>query len=277
MVVETGYAEVDGGRLYYETSGKGPALVLIHAGFLDSRMWDTQFQLFSESHRVIRYDVRGFGKSDVARTKFSDYKDLHGLLDHLRVKTASLVGVSNGGRIASDFAVEYPSMVNHLVLVSPGMSGYKSSGPEEEKMWEEFDAQMKPQEDAVREGRAADTVAMDVTTWGSAQTPANRERITQIATDNFHVQVENPWKLQVPPEPRTWHRLSQIRTPTLLIIGDRDVAPQIVMVDNIHSHIRGSKKVLIQGADHIVNMSKPDEFNRTVLEFLRAQTQEIQA
>jgi len=277
MVVETGYAEVDGGRLYYETSGKGPALVLIHAGFLDSRMWNTQVQLFSENYRVIRYDVRGFGKSDVARTKFSDYKDLHGLLDHLRVKTASLVGVSNGGRIASDFAVEYPSMVNNLVLVSPGMSGYKSSGPEEEKMWEEFDAQMKPQEDAVREGRAADTVAMDVTTWGSAQTPAKRERITQIAMDNFHVQVENPWKLQVPPEPRTWHRLSQIRAPTLLIIGDRDVAPQIVMVDNIHSHIRSSKKVLIKGADHIVNMSKPDEFNRTVLEFLRAQTQEIQA
>ncbi len=275
--METGYAEVDGGRLYYETSGKGPALVLIHAGFLDSRMWNTQVQLFSENYRVIRYDVRGFGKSDVARTKFSDYKDLHGLLDHLRVKTASLVGVSNGGRIASDFAVEYPSMVNNLVLVSPGMSGYKSSGPEEEKMWEEFDAQMKPQEDAVREGRAADTVAMDVTTWGSAQTPAKRERITQIAMDNFHVQVENPWKLQVPPEPRTWHRLSQIRAPTLLIIGDRDVAPQIVMVDNIHSHIRGSKKVLIKGADHIVNMSKPDEFNRTVLEFLRAQTQEIQA
>jgi len=262
--------------LYYETSGKGPALVLIHAGFLDSRMWDTQFQLFSENYRVIRYDVRGFGKSDVARTKFSDYKDLRVILDHLGAQTASLVGVSNGGRIASDFAVEYPSMVDHLVLVSPGMSGYKSSGPEEEKMWEEFDAQMKPQ-DAVREGRAADTVAMDVTTWGSAQTPAKRERITQIAMDNFHVQVENPWKLQVPPEPRTWHRLSQIRAPTLLIIGDRDVAPQIVMVDNIHSHIRGSKKVLIKGADHIVNMSKPDEFNRTVLEFLRAQTQEIQA
>ncbi len=275
--METGYADVDGGRLYYETSGKGPALVLIHAGFLDSRMWDTQFQLFSQNYRVIRYDVRGFGKSDVARIKFSDYKDLRGLLDHLRVKTASLVGVSNGGRIASDFVVEYPSMVNHLVLVSPGMSGYKPSGPEEEKMWEEFDAQMKPQEDAVREGRAADTVAMDVTTWGFAQTPANRERITQIAIDNFHAQVENPWKLQVPPEPRTWHRLSQIRTPTLLVIGDRDVAPQIVMVDNIHSHIRGSKKVLIQGADHIVKMSKPDEFNRTVLEFLRAQTQEIQA
>ena len=277
MLVETGYADVDGGRLYYETSGKGPALVLIHAGFLDSRMWDIQFQLFSENYRVIRYDVRGFGNSDVARTKFSDYKDLCRILDHLEAKTASLVGVSNGGRIASDFAVEYPSMVDHLVLVSPGMSGYKFSGPEEEKLWEEFDKQMKPQEEADRESRAADAVEMDVNAWAPAQTLANRERITQIAMDNFHVHVENPWKLQVPPEPRTWERLSNIRVPTLLIIGDRDVPAQILMVDNIHTHIPGSKKVLIQGADHIVNMSKPDEFNRTVLEFLRTQTQEIQA
>jgi len=276
-VVEAGYAEVDGGSLYYETSGEGPALVLIHAGFLDSRMWDTQFQLFSENYKVIRYDVRGFGRSDVARTKFSDYEDLRQLLDHLRVKTASLVGVSNGGRIASDFAVEYPSMVDRLVLVSPGIAGYKSSDPEEEKLWEEFERQMKPQEDADREGRAADAVEMDVDAWASAQTPANRERITQIAMDNFHVHVENPWKLQVPPEPRTFQRLSQIRIPTLLIIGDRDVPAQILMVDNVHTHIPGSKKVLIRGADHIVNMSKPDEFDRTVLEFLKQQTQEIRA
>jgi len=275
--VETGRAEVDGGRLYYETSGNGPAIVLIHAGFLDLRMWDPQIPVFSKTNRVIRYDVRGFGKSDIARNTYSDYKDLRALLYHLRVKTASLVGVSNGGRIAADFAVEYPSMLDHLVLVSPGMSGYKSSGPEEDKMWEEFDKQMKPQEIADREGRAVDAVEMDVNAWASAQTPVNRERIRQVALDNFHVHVENPWKLQVPPEPRTFQRLPQIRTPTLVIIGDRDVPPQILLTDNIHSHIPGSKRVLIPGADHIVNMSKPDEFNITVLEFLKREIQEIQA
>lgn len=275
--METGYAEVDGGRLYYETAGMGPALVLIHAGFLDGRMWDPQIPVFSKTHRVIWYDVRGFGKSAIARSTYSDYKDLRALLYHLRVKTVSLVGVSNGGRIAADFAVEYPSMLDHLVLVSPGMSGYKSSGPEEDKMWEEFDKQMKPQEVADREGRAADAVEMDVNAWASAQTPANRERIRQIALDNFHVHVENPWKLQVPPEPRTFQRLSQIRIPTLVVIGDRDVPPQILLTNNIHSHIPGSKRVLIPGADHIPNMSKPDEFNKAVLEFLRVQAQEIRA
>jgi 3-oxoadipate enol-lactonase len=275
--VETGYAEVDGGRLYYETSGNGPALVLIHAGFLDLRMWDRQIPVFSKTNRVIRYDVRGFGKSDIARNTYSDYKDLRALLYHLRVKTASIVGVSNGGRIAADFAVEYPSMLDHLVLVSPGMSGYKSSGPEEDKMWEEFDKQMKPQEVADREGRAVDAVEMDVNAWASAQTPVSRERIRQIALDNFHVHVENPWKLQVPPEPRTFQRLSQIRTPTLIVIGDRDVPPQILLTDNIHSHIPRSKRVLIPGADHIANMSKPNEFNIAVLEFLKQETQEIRA
>src|SRR4029077_15492530 len=94
---QTGYAKVDGGRLYYETSGDGPALVLIHAGFLDSRMWDHQISPFSKSHKVIRYDVRGFGKSDIARTKYSDYKDLHGIIDHRAVKRVPIVGASNGG------------------------------------------------------------------------------------------------------------------------------------------------------------------------------------
>src|SRR5207253_9454012 len=139
------------------------------------------------------------------------------------------------------------------------------------------DKRMKAEAEADRAGRAADEGEMEVNAWAAAQTVARRGRITQSAMDNFHVHVENPWKLQVPPEPRTWERLSNIRVPTLLIIGDRDVPAQILMVDNIHTHIPGSKKVLIQGGDHIVNISKPDEFNRTVLEFLRTQTQEIQA
>jgi hypothetical protein len=118
---------------------------------------------------------------------------------------------------------------------------------------------------------------MDVNAWASAQTPVNRERIRQIALDNFHVQIENPWKLQVPPEPRTFERLSKIRTPTLVIIGDRDVPPQILLTDNIHSHIPGSKRVLIPGGDHLANMSKPHEFNIAVLQFLKQEAQEIRA
>ncbi len=107
-------------------------------------MWDEQFQLFAQRFRVIRYDVRGYGKSDRPQSNFSDYKDLYSLLNHLKVKSTNLVGVSNGGRIALDFVVEYPGMANSLVLVGTGVKGREVSSPEEEKAWDEFDVQMKP-------------------------------------------------------------------------------------------------------------------------------------
>ena len=78
----SGTVPVQDGKLYYEIKGKGHPIILIHAGFLDRRMWDEQFELFSNSYKVVRYDVRGFGRSSKAETKFSDYEDLHALLQY---------------------------------------------------------------------------------------------------------------------------------------------------------------------------------------------------
>ena len=266
----TGYAPVENGRLYYEVAGNGPALVLIHAGFLDSRMWEEQFKIFSHDHKVVRYDVRGFGKSDIANAKFSDARDLHDLLKHLRIERANIIGVSNGGRILFDFAVRYSEIVQSLIPVAPGMRGYKSSDPEEERLWKEFEESMKPQAIADKEGRARDAVEMDVNAWASAQSPDSRKQIFGIAMDNFHVYQEDPWKFQVSPDPPAFQRLSEIHVPTLFIIGDRDVPAQVLMTHNIQRHMPRSKIVTIPGADHIVNMSKPEEFNRTVLGFLES-------
>jgi pimeloyl-ACP methyl ester carboxylesterase len=240
-------------------------------------MWDPQFELFSKHYKVVRYDVRGFGKSDIAKTKFSDHKDLHALLKHLKLERASIMGVSNGGRIALDFAVEFPGMVQSLILVSPGVSGYKSTDLEEKSLWQEFDEQMKPQEIADKEGRAADAVEMDINAWASQTNPESRQRVREIAMDNFHVQADNPWKLSVRPDPPTFERLSSIHVPTLFILGDKDVPAQILMVHNIHSRIPGAKTEMIEGADHIPNVSQPEEFNRVVLDFLKEQMQEIRA
>lgn len=189
----------------------------------------------------------------------------------------SIIGVSNGGRIALDFVVEYPDMVSSLILVSPGVGGYKVSGPKEQKLWDEFEERMKPQEIADREGRAADAVEMDIEAWASAQDETSRKRIREIAMDNFHVHLENPWKFGAKHDPPTFQRLGEIRVPTLFIVGDRDVPPQILEVDNLHSRIPGSNKVVIPGADHIPNMSRPEEFDRAVLRFLENQKLTIQA
>ena len=68
--VQTGFADINGGRLYYEVAGDGPVLVLAHAGIADRRMWDDQFLFFAQHFRVIRFDFWGFGKSSIAKNSF---------------------------------------------------------------------------------------------------------------------------------------------------------------------------------------------------------------
>jgi pimeloyl-ACP methyl ester carboxylesterase len=117
----TGYAGAGGSRLYYETAGNGRTVVLIHGGLVDSRLWDRQFERFARHFKVVRYDLRGFGKSDFSYGPFSHVADLHSLLKYLKIEKASLVGLSLGGIIAADFTLEHPEMVEKLVLTSSGL------------------------------------------------------------------------------------------------------------------------------------------------------------
>ena len=125
--VQSGFAEINGGKIYYEVAGSGHPLVLIHGGQMDRRMWDEQFDLFSKSYRVIRYDVRGFGKSPASTNVYADEEDLAALLKYLHVDKAYVVGLSLGGRIAIDFALTHPDMTDGIVPVAPGLSGFHFS------------------------------------------------------------------------------------------------------------------------------------------------------
>jgi pimeloyl-ACP methyl ester carboxylesterase len=121
----TGFAEVNGTKLYYEQLGKGRTIVFVHGGLVDSRVWDDQFKEFAKRYRVIRYDLRGFGKSAEPSGPFSPIEDLHSLLAFLKVERATVVGGSLGGMIAADFALEYPQTIEALVLVGSGLRGDK--------------------------------------------------------------------------------------------------------------------------------------------------------
>src|SRR5438874_12864423 len=96
---ETGYIETNGTKLYYETLGQGHPLVLIHGGYMDRRMWDDQFHVFAQHYQVIRYDVRGFGKSQLSQVPYSDRQDLYVLLNSLGVEKTYLLVLSLGGMI----------------------------------------------------------------------------------------------------------------------------------------------------------------------------------
>ena len=123
-----GYASIGDGELYYEMEGEGETLLLCHAGFVDSRMWDWQWDAFTQYYRVLRFDMRGFGKSDPATGPVSRRQDLYSLLKKLGIEHAHLLGCSMGGEIAIDFALEHPEMVLSLVVVSGTPGGFETQG-----------------------------------------------------------------------------------------------------------------------------------------------------
>src|ERR671913_2365380 len=108
MIRETGEAEVNGARVYYEVAGEGEPLVLVHAGIADSRMWEDQLTAFADRYRVIRYDMRGFGRTEIVEGPFSHHEDLHSLLNFEGLDRVPLRGCSMGGGAVLAFALQYP-------------------------------------------------------------------------------------------------------------------------------------------------------------------------
>src|SRR5713226_4128537 len=124
--IETGFAAVNGTRLYYEVAGEGHPLVLSHSFIANKSLWDDQFSAFAQHYKVIRYDLRGFGASGLAHEPYSQREDLYALLKFFNVEKTFLLGISGSSIIALDFTLEHPEVVDALISVSCGLSGYQS-------------------------------------------------------------------------------------------------------------------------------------------------------
>lgn len=111
--------------------------MLLHPGLWDARIWDLQFEAFAASHDVVRYDLRGYGRSDVPSLPYSDVRDLRYLIGALGIERCALVGCQVGGQLAIDAALAHPDAVEALVLVAPGLSGYAWRDPGLEVLVEE--------------------------------------------------------------------------------------------------------------------------------------------
>jgi pimeloyl-ACP methyl ester carboxylesterase len=255
-----GSAPVEGeGRLFYEARGEGEPVLLIHGGNLDHRMWDDQFDLLAERFRTVRYDVRGFGRSTPGDVEHSAHEDLLALLDHLDVERAHIVGLSLGGRIAIDFALVHPERVIDLVLAGPGLSGWRFTPA--------------PWHDRLREAVQTGDVAAIAEAWlksdymaPAMENPELAERLRTITVENDDLWLREFRERRL--DPLAVGRLEELQLPVLLILGDRDVPDIHDIVELIEQKVPDTRKVLIQGAGHMVNMERPEEFNRALVGFL---------
>ena len=120
-----GYLPAGKLKIYYCEQGAGPAVILLHAGFLDMHIWDNQVDSLSKTHRVILMDLPGHGQSGGIDTTIRIADVINQLMKHLKVATASFAGISLGATCAVDFAIAYPEKTSKLVLLSPGLNGWE--------------------------------------------------------------------------------------------------------------------------------------------------------
>jgi len=263
---KTGYIDAGGAQIYYEEMGKGRPLVMIHGGLLDRRMWDDQFAVFAKSYDVIRYDARGHGLSKASSGTYSHHEDLKKLLDGLKVEQAAIMGLSMGGYIAIDFALAYPDRVSALILVAPGLTGYKFESEALKKNSELLNK-------AAKDNDLKMLVEYFQRSWtdGPARTPdqvdpAVREKVRRMSMATL--ENWNDESREVRLEPPAIGRLAEILVPTLAVVGDLDMPDILEIVGLIEKGVKGARKEVIKGAAHMVSMEKPAEFNRIVLHFL---------
>ncbi|MBS1795929.1 MAG: alpha/beta hydrolase [Acidobacteria bacterium] len=255
-------ADVGGAKISYELRGRGRTVVLIHGGLADSRVWDEQFKPLAKRFRVLRYDLRGYGKSDFPQREFSHVDDLYALLKFLKIEKASLVGLSIGGVIAADFALAHPEMVDKLIFVSAGLRGDRSP----------VDAETIAVYKAVQAGEREKAIDLwlDNPLFSTVKAdPALAAKTRLMLADNYKywAAVEKPVPVRWPKE-LTIDHLAEIKAPSLVVVGDRD-APHIRSIaETLNQKIAGARKIVVAGASHHLNLEKPEEFNRLVTDFL---------
>lgn len=269
-----GYVPVEQGQLYYETAGDPahPALVMIHAGVANLRMWDDQVAQFADRYYCVRYDTRGYGRSQSENTQFSNRTDLLTLLDHLKIDRAILMGCSRGGQIAIDFTLEQPSRVRALILSGAGLGGWADgqNTPEEDALFGQM-------EEAYKIGDLDKVDALDLRVWYDGYKrpieqvdPVYRAKgAAMIAENRPHTLKHGPDGLQaIPLNPPAAYRIDELHVPMLVIVGDLDESYTQQMAAYMAKTIKGATGVVIPGTAHLPNLEFPAIFNRHVEDFL---------
>ncbi len=264
---ESGFAEVDGGgRLHFDVAGEGPPLLLLHAGIADLRMWDDVWEPLCARHRVVRYDLRGFGRSSAADVPYAHHRDAVRLLDALGIERAALLGISFGSGVAIDTALAFPERVAALVLVAGGPFG--SPWPAD------LAAQAEAADAAFLAGEVDRANELELRMWvdGPRRAPHEvdpevRERM-RVMNREVWLRAAEPWREPEQLEPPALGRLAEIGVPALAIVGDHDVDHARAGTERLAREIPGARLAVIDGPAHMVPMESPAEFARLVLDFL---------
>jgi pimeloyl-ACP methyl ester carboxylesterase len=264
--------EVQHGKIAYDVAGKGHPIILLHEGIADRRMWNREFPLLSHDHLVARYDFRGYGGSTPATSKYSPVEDLVALLDQLGATRPLIVGPSMGGKVAIDLTLAHPDRVGALLLIAPGYSGMDYDHvPGGKATFERDERLSKAAAEAWTAGKLDEATEHLRDLWGSALTGSALDLFRTMVRENAkEVFEERSGQFETREGEPAASRLGEIRVPVRILVGDRDNPAMPHLANYLAKGIVGAKVQLVPGADHLLNLSKPDAFDRALREFVKS-------
>jgi pimeloyl-ACP methyl ester carboxylesterase len=262
---QSGTIDLSGTRIYYETAGRGRAVVFIHGFALNLREWDDQVKALSPDFHVVSYDRRGFGKSTGIADIWTEPGDLKELLDTLGVRSAVLVGHSGGAGVAMRFAIAHGDRVDGLVLY-PGQppQGFPILPTEPNPLG--------------RMGAFVRTYGLDslfkfMRSLPQFRNPSNRPDIEQridamIATYSGRDLIEGRATSGAYPPP-TFEQMKALPIPTLFVVGEWEAPYARLVADSMARWMPNARRVVIAGGGHGVHFAEAGRFNEALREFLR--------
>jgi 3-oxoadipate enol-lactonase len=264
--VQSGFAAINGAKIYYEVAGEGQPLLMVHAGIASKSMWDDQFDFFAQNYKVVRYDMRGFGQSAPVASDYQRHEDIRALLDFLKIDHTYLMGCSMGGGACMNFALDYPNRADALIMVGSGPGGFAYPEWSPSPLDEEIEA-------AAEKGdlERVNELAMRIFVDGTGRTPdqvnpAMRKKVYDM--NMIALRNEKQMGQDVPPPTSAAKRIGELNLPVLIVYGDLDEEYIHKAAEFMATNIPGARKVVMHGTAHLPNLEFPKEFNAHVTEFL---------
>jgi 3-oxoadipate enol-lactonase len=233
-------------------AGDGVPIVLLHPGIGDSRVWDLVVPGLN-GRRVVRYDVRGYGRSPQPTGEFSLLGDLETVLEQLNLERILLVGCSMGGGTALSFTLAHPERVHGLVLLCPGVPGFPMPAEPE------LDAEYAVLE-AVRDVEGL--VQFGLRHWAGAGADD-----TVVAQLRASVPAWFDQEEYLKPDPPVYDRLHEIQAPSVVMVGDKDRPILAAVAGSTSARIPGCEFVWLPGTDHFPSLREPKLVTDTIVRF----------
>ena len=260
--------KINGININYNVTGNGEPVVLIHGHPFDHTMWYPQVVALSDHYKVITPDLRGYGESGLpasGKTRFEDYAtDILLLLDFLGVGDFHLCGLSMGGQIIMEIFRQAPSRVKSLIFADTFAS---LDAPEVKKG--RYDAAARLEKEGMN--AYADEVIYKMIRPEHVKTmPKVAEHIIRMMKATSPIGAAAALRARAERIDYLNNVFPEINVPTLVIVGRQDEYTPVAMAEEMKQGLQNCKMVVIENAGHMPNLEHPDEFNKTVLDFLES-------